>query len=130
MESNIMNRLHLSKDAHQTASAARQSLERLIREHKTIIRKPHKVGPPWASTSQCQLVYLKREATLLYAALAAGHGKTHCADWEERLGRLRNRAARGYPMSANETLVLELFETPTPMGTAQPSEASASPAGG
>lgn len=126
-----MNRLHLSKEAHLSLSAARQSLERLIREHKAVIRKPHNEGPPWASTSQCQLVYLKHEATLLYAAFAARRGKTHCADWEERLERLRNRAERGYPMSANERLVLELFKPPKPDAeVAQPSEASASPAGG
>jgi hypothetical protein len=110
-----MNRITVTKEALQTLSAARQSLEKAIREAKVITRQPHTTGSG-ASLAQSQLHLMKREATLLYTALAACRGKLHCKNSEERLDALRKRASSEYMskyLSETEKLVLELF-APSP----------------
>lgn len=104
-----MNRLHLSKEALQSLSAARLSLEKDIREVKTRMHQPG-----GDSAAQSHLVGLKREATLLYTFLAAYRGKEHCPTSEERLESLRRRGARGSYLSDTEKLLLGLLNTPAP----------------
>ena len=107
-----MNRIAITHEDRQTLQNARLNLEKLIKEAKAITRKPHTQGPPWASTAQNQLLGLKREATMLYACIAARRGKVHCADFEERLSKLRNRGARGFTLSETEKLIIKLFQEP------------------
>lgn len=110
-----MNRITLSKEARQSLQNARQSAERAIRECKAVTRKPHADGG--ASAAQSQLSVLKKEATLIYSALAASRRKLHCKVSEERFEALKRKYAsevmRKY-MSPTEKLIFELLTAPPP----------------
>lgn len=100
-------KLHLSKEALQSLHSARQSVEKAIREAKALIHQPHGPGSG-ASIAQAQLVRLKKEATLIYTALAASRGKLHCPASEERIEALRNLHAKRVPLTPLQMLILGL----------------------
>jgi hypothetical protein len=107
-----MNRLTLTKEARQTLSAARLDLERRIREAKATIHKPMHTTPGWHE-AQSALIQLKREATLIYTALAANRCRFHCKTSEARIEALLRKASSEVMLkylSPTEKLVLELFK--------------------
>jgi hypothetical protein len=114
-----MNRITLTKEARQTLSAARQSLEKEIREAKSLMHQPG-----GHSGAQSQLVGLKRQTTLLYTVLAANRGKDHCPTSEERLETLRRRGGRGSYLSDTEKLLLGLLAAPAPVPAPVPANAA------
>jgi hypothetical protein len=116
-----MTRLHLPQEALQKLSSARLSLEKAIREAKTLMHQPG-----GNSDAQSCLVVLKRDATLLYIFLASLRGKAHCPTSEERLESLRKRGTRGSYLSETEKLLLGLLNTPAPAPA--PAREAATPA--
>lgn len=100
-----MTRLTLTKEALLNLHNARKSVEKDIKEAKAVLRRPHTLESG-ASTFQSRLVAFKREATLIYTALALQLGKTHCAKGTEALAALQERAARGRSVGEIERLVL------------------------
>lgn len=109
-----MNRITLSKEARQSLQNARLSVEKAIREAKALMREPG-----GHSGAQSDLARLKKEATLIYSALAAGRGKLHCKASEERFEALKRKYAsevmRKY-MSPTEKLVFDLLTVaPAPL---------------
>lgn len=115
-----MNRITVTKEARQTLSAARQTLEKDIREAKSLMHQPggHSAAQSW-------LVGYKRETTLLYTVLAANRGKEHCPTSEERLETLRKRGARGSYLSDTEKLLLGLLTAPAPAPAPVPATVAA-----
>jgi hypothetical protein len=107
-----MNRLNPSKETLQKLHSARLSLETSIRETKTLMHQPG-----GNSEAQSRLSLLRREATLLYTALAACRGRLHCKTSEERLEALQRKASSEVMLkylTPVEALVLELLKTPAP----------------
>lgn len=116
-----MERITLSKEARQSLQNARLNAEKAIREAKAITRRPHADGA--ASAAQSQLSLLKKEATLIYSAIAASRGKLHCKASEERFEALKRKYAsevmRKY-MSPIERLIFEALTTPAPVPAPAP----------
>lgn len=107
-----MNRLYPSKETLQKLHSARLTLETTIRETKTLMHQPG-----GNSEAQSRLSLLRREATLLYTALAACRGRQHCKASEERLEALQRKASSEVMLkylTPMEKLVLEALRAPAP----------------
>ena len=102
-----MNHLYPSKETLQKLQNARLTLEKSIRETKTLMHQPG-----GNSEAQSALARQKKEATLLYTALAACRGRVHCATSEARIEALQRKASSEVMLKyLNETekLVAALF---------------------